>query len=56
MGFEECCLSRGAPKSGRVGRGWVRSAESYIGVLVAIEEHPSQAEERRNGGIEHGMK
>ena len=36
--------------------GWVRSAETNIGAPVGIEERPSQAEERRNGGIERGMK
>jgi hypothetical protein len=56
MGIEESSLSGGAPKRWRVGGGWVRSAESNIGALVGIPEHPSQAEERGNGGIEWGIK
>jgi hypothetical protein len=46
MGSEECSVSDGVPKRGRVDTGWVRSAESIIGAPVGIEERPSQAEER----------
>jgi hypothetical protein len=56
MAIEACSLSGGALKRGRVGRGWVRSVESNIGVPVGIEERPSQGEECGNGGIERGMK
>jgi len=46
MGIEECSLSGGAPKRGRVGKRLGRSAESNVEAPVGIEEHPSQAEER----------
>jgi len=56
MGIEECTASAGAPRRGRVSRGWVRSAESKIGAPVGIEERPCLAEECRNGGIERATK
>jgi len=38
------------------GEGWVSCVESNIGAPVAFEERPTEAEERRNGGIKHEMK
>jgi len=59
MGIEECSPSGGAPKRGRVGAECgiqYRSDNPDRGALVGSGELPSQAEERRNGGIERGMK
>jgi hypothetical protein len=47
-----CALSA---EERRKGGGWVRSAESNIGAPVGIDERPSQAEERGNGGIQPGI-
>jgi len=59
MGIEECSPSGGEPKRGRVGTECgiqYRSDNPDRGALVAIGELPSQADERGNGGIEHGTK
>jgi len=59
MGNEECSPSGGTPKRGMVGKECgikYRSNNPDRRVPVGNEVLPSQAEERRNGGMERGMK
>jgi len=59
MGIEECSPSRRSLNTESVGKkcGVQYRIESlHRGVLVGIEELPSQAEEHRNGGIECRIK
>ena len=48
-------LKRAYPRGGEPKRGGVRSVECIMGAVVGIEELPSRAEERRDGGLECGM-
>jgi len=59
MGIVDCSPRGGPPTRGRVGtecgiQYWCDNADRAA--PVGIGEHPSQAEECGNGGIECGMK
>ena len=49
-GIEECLYQLKGVETG-----WVRSVECIVGASAGIENLPSQAEERRKGGMECGM-